>query len=473
MAKTAVAPARLGGTNAESEVLTLLGVDDDPFVIEFVSSSLEDRPIIVVGATDSESAMSVVHHVRPRIVLMDIHLPDAHGIDLMTRIHQVDPETRVHIMTGQYSPESAVRAIQDGAEDYIHKPISPANLRHRADRWLEEESVRRRAQALERELLASSTVEGIVGRSPVLIDLLTKVRRVAPHCTTALVTGETGTGKESLARAVHAWSKRSGPFIVCNCAAIVETLFESELFGHRKGAFTGATNDRKGLIESAEGGTIFLDEVGEVPPPIQAKLLRFLQRQEVHPVGAVSPRIVDVRVVAATNRNLRDFTVQGGFREDLFYRLSTVELKLPSLRERKEDLPLLIRHFLAVNGERFEKPGLRLSRRVETLLNRYDWPGNIRELENSLAYASMLAAEPTIDVDDLPDYMKSVATNTVAQLPTMAQMEYDHAMSVLDTCDGNRAKAAAILGIGRATLYRLLAKPRPSAATQLIPAHTE
>lgn len=460
MAKTLPAPVPGQEVLSGEEALTLLVVDDDPMVIEFISAALEDRPISVMGATTPESALSLVHHVRPRIVLVDLYLSEANGIDLMNAIHGVDPEIRVHIMTGQYTAESAVKAIQDGAEDYLHKPIPVTSLHQKVDRWLAEEESRKRALALERDLCGSTAVEGIVGRSPVLLDLLTKVRRVAPHCRTALITGETGTGKESLARAIHAWSKRSGPFVVCNCAAIVETLFESEVFGHRKGAFTGATSDRRGLIEAAEGGTIFLDEVGEVSASVQAKLLRFLQRHEVHPVGAVSPRIVDVRVVAATNRNLRDFTAKGGFREDLFYRLSTVELRLPSLRERKEDLPLLIRHFLSMNAERYDKPGLRLSRRVETLLSRYDWPGNIRELENSLAYASMIAGQQVIDIGDLPEYLTDGAPSQTTTLSTLAQVEYEHAMKVLEACDGNRAKAAGVLDIGRATLYRLLARTR-------------
>jgi len=294
--------------------------------------------------------------------------------------------------------------------------------------------------------------------------LLAKVRRIAPHFSTALVTGETGTGKELVSRALHTWSGRSGAFVVCNCASVVPTLFESELFGHKKGAFTGATSDRQGLVDSATGGTLFLDELGEVPLEIQAKLLRLLQNRETRRVGESRSREIDVRVVAATNRDLRRMVGEGAFREDLYYRLSMVHFQVPALREHREDLPLLIRHFLERFSSRYGKPGLRLTKRVEALLRRHSWPGNIRELENALSYACMLTQSDTIDAGDLPAYLLENQSEPGAGFATLADVEYEYVMKVLKGCDGNRARAADVLGIGRATLYRLISRRGVDAA---------
>jgi two-component system response regulator HydG len=294
-----------------------------------------------------------------------------------------------------------------------------------------------------------------------MVDLLTKVRRIAPHFSTALVTGETGTGKELVSRVLHSWSCRQGPFVVCNCASVVETLFESELFGHKKGSFTGAVSDRQGLVDTAEGGTLFLDELGEVPLEVQAKLLRQLQNRETRRVGEDRSREVDVRVVAATNRDLRRMISDGSFREDLFYRLSMVQFQVPSLRERREDLPLLIRHFLDSFSTRYGRPKLRVTKRAEVLLCRHSWPGNIRELENALGYACMLVQSAAVDIGDLPDYLLAGRSVDAPGWPTLAEVEYEYVMKVLKAHDGNRARAAEVLGIGRATLYRLLAREKP------------
>jgi transcriptional regulator with PAS, ATPase and Fis domain len=308
--------------------------------------------------------------------------------------------------------------------------------------------------------------EGMVGRSPLMLDVYSRIRRVAPHFGTVLVTGATGTGKELVAKALHRLSPAAhGPFVVCNSTAIVETLFESELFGYVKGAFTGATQDRAGLFEFAHGGTLFMDEIGELPHSAQAKLLRVLQNQEVQRVGSPSSRKVDVRVVAATNRDLRVMVAQKLFRDDLYYRLSMVEIHLPRLILRKEDLPLLERHFIEAFAAKYRKPVRGITRRAQTLLARYAWPGNVRELENILGYACMMADREVIDIRDFPERLCAHASETAAPDETMLpldELDRRHARKVLEQVGGNRVRASEILGISRATLYRLLPKGVPA-----------
>lgn len=438
----------------------ILVIDDDDLTIDFVRTALTGHPVVVSGATDAASGLSAVRRLRPGLILLDLILPDADSLELLAKIRAEDPESFIFIMTGHYSTESAVKAIQAGADDYLNKPVSPETLRERVERWLGQQAESHRAAQLERELLGSSTFEGIVGRTFSMLDLLTKVRRIAPHYSTALITGETGTGKELVSRVLHAWSLRQGPFVVCNCASVVATLFESELFGHKRGSFTGAVSDKQGLVDAAEGGTLFLDELGEVPLDAQAKLLRLLQNRETRRVGENKSRQADIRVVAATNRDLRRMISEGSFREDLYYRLSMVRFQVPPLRERREDLPLLIRHFLERFSARYSRPTLRITKRAEVLLCRHSWPGNIRELENSLSYACMLTETGTVDIGDLPDYLLAGPAPDALNLQTLAEVEYEHVMKVLKACDGNRARAAEVLGIGRATLYRLIAREK-------------
>ncbi len=321
---------------------------------------------------------------------------------------------------------------------------------------------RHRTLQLDRELLDSYQFEGIVGRSPLMLGVYSRIRRVAPHFRTVLVTGATGTGKELVARALH---KRSpfapGPFAVCNCSAVVETIFESELFGYVKGAFTGATQDKLGYFEYAQGGTLLLDEIGEIPLTTQAKLLRVLQSQEIQRVGSPTVRKTDVRVIAATNRDLRAMMATGQFREDLYYRLSMVEIHLPALADRKEDVPLLERYFVEHFSAQYKKPIRGITRRAQALLARYAWPGNVRELENVLGNACMMTGGKVIDSADLPEHLRCFLPELVSGEEKWVSLEeYNrrYALQVLEHTGGNKVRAAEMLGISRATLYRLISQ---------------
>ena len=447
------------GQQTTRDPYTLLVIDDDPLVADFYQEALSDRNLRIFSAIDAQSGLENVGSRRPHLVFLDLVMPQVTGMELLEQILRIDPSTDVILTTAYYSTESAVEAIQKGAFDYLTKPIPIDRLAEKVDKWIADADQRFQAMALDAELMQACKFEGIVGHSPVMLEMFSRLRRIAPHFQTVLVSGETGTGKELVAQALHRLSPRAHkPFVICNCAAIVESIFESELFGHSKGSFTGAVQDKTGLFEAAEGGALFLDEIGETPLSIQAKLLRVLQNQEVRRVGSTVARKVDVRVIAATNRDLRAMVERKEFREDLFYRLAMVEVKVPSLRERSDDLPLLQQHFLDVYSKRYQKPGIRLSRRAQASLTPYDWPGNVRELENLISYCCMMAERDVIDIQDIP---KTVQTHNRAEpnfdsmLP-LEEMNRRHAERVLQRAGGNRAKAAEILGISRTTLYRLL-----------------
>ncbi len=335
-------------TMSHKPAASLLIIDDNAGSLEMLSTALAQPGLEIYTAGDPEEGLDVFCSKRPQIVLTDLVMPKMSGIEVLERILEIDPSTDVILMTAHYSSESAVEAIKKGACDYLNKPVPLAALRQRVGKLVDDAKRRQRAFQLEDELLASSEFEGIVGRSPQMWETFSRIRRVAPHYRALLITGETGTGKDLVARALHRLSPAaSGHYVVLNCSAVVETLFESELFGHVKGAFTGATQDKAGMFEHAHGGTLFLDEIGDMPLSTQAKLLRVLQNQEVQRVGSLSARQVDVRVIAATNHDLRAAIAEKRFREDLYYRLSMVEIHIPTLAERKEDLPLLERHFVA------------------------------------------------------------------------------------------------------------------------------
>ena len=447
---------------ADELPILLLAIDDDPQSLEFVKDTLAQENLEILTTTDPELGLELVLRRHPQIVLLDLMMPKIGGMELLERILEADPGTNVMLMTGHYSTEAAVEAIQKGAYDYLNKPLSVEKLRQRVDQLIAEARQRRRTLQLDRELLKVYEFEGLLGRSPLMLDVFARVRRVAPHFRTVLVTGATGTGKELVARALHRLSPAaSGTFAVCNCSAIVETLFESELFGYVKGAFTGATQDKSGLFEYANGGTLFLDEIGEMPLATQAKLLRVLQSQEIQRVGSPAVRKVDVRVVAATNRDLRARVGEKEFRDDLYYRLSMVEVKLPLLAERKEDVPLLVRYLVERFATQYNKPIRGLTRRAQALLARYSWPGNVRELENALGHACMMVEGDLIDVRDFPDTLRKPAERELVEdedLIPLDELQRRHALRVLARVGGNKKRAAEILGIARTTLYQLLAE---------------
>jgi DNA-binding NtrC family response regulator len=448
-------------TDAEIN-LKLLVIDDEEQNLGLIESALQQQGLEMLTTADPEVGLALFQEKRPEIVLLDLVMPKISGMDLMEQIIASDPGAQVILMTGYYSVDSAVDAIRKGAADYLTKPLDVEALRHRVFALINEQRSRSFATQLDRQMVDTFQLEGIVGRSPLIMDVFAAIRRVAPHFRTALITGETGTGKELVAHALHRLSPVSDKtFAVCNCSALVETLFESELFGHVRGAFTGATQDKVGLFEYANKGTVFLDEIGDMPLAGQAKLLRVLQNQEVQRVGSPAIRKVDVRFVAATNQDLRALVREHRFREDLYYRLSMVEITLPGLLDRKEDLPLLERYFIEKFATQYNKTIRGMTRRAQALLGRHGWPGNVRELENVIGKACMTVEGNVVDVKDLPAYLSKAPVQAHASddnLLSMEEVQERHLVKVLGRVGGDKSRAAEVLGISRSTLYNMLAR---------------
>jgi DNA-binding NtrC family response regulator len=440
--------------------VSILLIDDNKGILEFLSEALAAEDVRILSASDPAEGLDLVYSEHPQIVLTDLMMPGLSGLEVLDRIIEFDPAIDVILMTAYWTTESAVEAIRKGAADYLEKPVRVAAVRDRISKLVEQVRRRNRGDSLERELLAASTFEGMVGSSAAIWQMSARIRRVAPHYRTALISGETGTGKELAARALHNLSPVSGGrFVVLNCSAVVESLFESELFGHARGSFTGADKDKMGLFEFADKGTIFLDEIGDMPIGTQAKLLRTLQNQEVLRVGSLVPRKIDVRVIAATNRDLHAAIAEKQFREDLFYRLSMIEVRTPSLAERKEDLSLLIRHFTDKFSRQFKKEIRGVTQRAQIVLARHSWPGNIRELENAIGHGCMMTLGETIDMQDLPEYLWESARNSARlfDIPEDASLTLeDHEKRLiadaLEHAKGNQSEAARALRIGRDAL---------------------
>jgi DNA-binding NtrC family response regulator len=449
---------------SKSTMFTLLAIGEDRQRLSSIGNELAQEGLEILTANDPESGFNLFVQARPRTVVLDLEMSKSIGMDLLERMVRCDPGANVILIAEHYSADSAVEAIQKGACDYLTRPIDFQRLRNRMASFLAEAEVRQKTLKLDEELLRACQFEGIVSRSPLMLDVFAKIRRVAPHFRTALITGATGTGKELVAKALHSLSPSSGDrFVACNCSALVESLVESELFGYVRGAFTGANQDKAGLFESADGGTIFLDEIGELSPAAQAKLLRVLQDHRIRRVGAFTSREVDFRVVAATNRDLRRMVNEGEFREDLYYRLAVVEIGLPTLTNRREDLPLLERYFVDKFAAEYEKPIAGLTRRAQSRMATYPWPGNIRELESVIGNACMMADGRFLDLGDLPDRIRTQSSDQSPideGLFSLEEMQRRHVMRVLDRVGGNKARAAEILGIGRATIYQLLSRMR-------------
>jgi DNA-binding NtrC family response regulator len=466
-AQNAETAKRNGGGKAPPSAgsIRLVSIDDDPLITSFVAEVLSEEGLEIRTSNDPVEGLDVVLRWHPQIVLLDLMMPKLDGISVMESILAATPDTEVVLLTGNYTSESAVEAIKKGACDYLEKPIPVEKLRQRIHTLVEQLAQRHHFADLESSLSKTTSFRGIIGRSPAMLDALTTVRRVAPHFRSVLLRGSTGTGKELIARSLHELSPASGgPFAAFNCSAVVETLFESELFGYVKGAFTGATQDKIGLFEYADRGTLLLDEIGDMPLPAQAKLLRVLQNREVQRVGSPVPRKIDVRIVAATHRDLRNMVAENLFREDLLYRLSMIEIELPRLADRKEDLVLLERYFIRKFSKEFRKPISGLTRRAQALLTAYDWPGNVRELENVIGHGCMMAESDLIDIGDLPHRewrpRRALSQDSDEIIP-LSEMERRCTRRAVEIMKGNKVKAAAALGISRAKLYALLADDPP------------
>lgn len=451
-------------TRIEPHLVTVVAIDDDKSSLDLIKAALKQHPVEILTQTDASAGLKLVLARRPQIVLLDLMMPAMNGLEVLDRVIEGAPTTEVILITGQYSAESAVEAIRRGASDYITKPIDLNVLRDRVGRLVAEAQQRQTALQLDSELLKTYQFEGMIGRSPLMLQVFARIRRVAPHYRTALVTGASGTGKELVAAALHRLSPVSNNRLaVCNCSAIVESLFESELFGHVRGAFTGAAQDKVGLFEYAHGGTVFLDEIGEIPLEMQSKLLRVLENREIQRVGSPGVKKVDVRVIAATNRNLQELIAEKKFREDLYYRLSMVEIELPRLADRREDLSLLQRFFIEQFAQQYGKAIKGITPRAQIVFMRYGWPGNIRELRSVLGSACMMAESDLLDVSDLPERICAQAAASKGEEPDellpLAEMERRYVARVLEQVGGNKVQAAKILGINRATVYRIVNEP--------------
>ncbi|MBI2156448.1 MAG: sigma-54-dependent Fis family transcriptional regulator [Candidatus Rokubacteria bacterium] len=443
----------------------ILVVDDDPGVRESFRLMLEDD-YEVLDAGDGAAALEILRVTQVDLVLLDIRLPEADGIEVLERIKALDEGVEVVLATAVKTVRTAVAAMKLGAFDYLTKPFEEDELLAVVRRALEKRSLEREVAFLRGELARTHDVEEIVGRHPAMQKLQRVIAQVASTSATVLITGESGTGKELVARAIHRQGpRRDTPFVPVNPAAIAESLIESELFGHEKGAFTGAYQRKLGKFELAQGGTLFLDEIGTLKPELQAKLLRVLQEREIERVGGTRPIRIDVRVVAATNANLDEAVARGAFREDLYYRLNVVPIHVPPLRERADDIPLLVEHFVRHLAQAFNRPVEGVSPEALAALRQYRWRGNVRELQNVIERCVVLAEGPTIQLNDLPldillpEHRTRVrAADTLPLKDATEQFERQIILRVLERVKGNQSEAARILGVHRNSLKRLLAR---------------
>jgi DNA-binding NtrC family response regulator len=452
----------------------VLIVDDEPDMLENCTRILGKAGYECLTVSDSLKAMSLLESERPDLLLTDLRMPGVDGLGLLRRARQVDPHMPVIILTAFASFESAVEAVKEGAFDYVPKPFSVDQLKLAVDRALAQRRLAVENVRLREQLRGTYGFENIVGRSPAMAQVFELVRKAARSEANILVVGESGTGKELVANAVHVGSPRAAEaFVPVDCASLPAPLLESELFGHEKGAFTGAVRTKPGLIEVAHRGTLFLDEIGELPVGLQVKLLRALQERQIRRVGGTRQIDVDVRLVSATNRDLRELVVKGQFREELYYRVNVIAIALPPLRERKGDVTLLAHTFLKKYAQGREVPLKGFEPEAMQILETYSWPGNVRELQNVIERACVLAEGEAISARDLPAHLSVPAAAGTAQIPSltgkslplkeakakwMSQLEATYLAEVLRRHDGNVSQAAKAAGIDRKTFHRLINK---------------
>jgi len=441
----------------------VLLIDDEDLFREDLATLLRDEGFVCRTAADGEQGLRLAEEVAPDVVVCDLVMPGIGGVDVVDRLATLAPDTPVIVVTAHGTMETALEAFRRGAADYLLKPVNPDELIHKVERVVELRRLEREVRYLRRELSEARVGTYLVGESPALAEVRRLIEKVAPVDSTVLVTGESGTGKELVARSIHeAGPRADGPFVVINCAALPRELVESELFGHVRGAFTGAHRDRPGHFELARHGTLFLDEIAELPLELQPKLLRALEQKEVLPVGATAPVRTDARIVAATNRCLEEEIEAGRFREDLYFRLRVVEIRLPPLRERREDVPVLVEHFVRRLNPRLKRRVLGVDGAALQALMEAPWRGNVRELENVLERAMILSEHETLSLDDLPvDLAGSLGEAIEAPVPddlrqAARAFELQHIRRVLGEAGGNREEAARRLGIDASTLYRRL-----------------
>lgn len=442
----------------------ILVIDDDRASCDVLREIFMAQGWGVEATQSPEQALALAGREKFNLVVSDINLEDKlSGLDLLKQLRGQCP---VILVTGFGTLEAAIKATQEGAWDLISKPFKVKEVIAAVQRALEKESEKQREAESPESLHSSRQRPSLIGRSPAMLELYKQIARVAPSKSTVLIVGESGTGKELAARSIHENSPRANhPFVPVNCGALTETLLEAELFGYVRGSFTGATTDRRGLWEEAEGGTLFLDEIGETSPAMQVKLLRALQEKEIRRVGSTKNIHVDVRVVAATNRNLEKEVADKHFREDLYYRLSTIMLPMPPLRERRSDIPLLAQSFLHHAEENAGRHALKFAEETVKVLVAYAWPGNVRELESAIEYAALHARGDEIVPEDLPPKVQSAEIRALAarsplaalfdDLPVLDELERRYLLHVLQVVGGSKTKAASVMGIDRRTLYRM------------------
>jgi DNA-binding NtrC family response regulator len=444
--------------------VTILVVEDDTAMREMLREALEDDGFLVETAAGGRQGVERVKKGGIDLVVSDVKMPDLDGLDMLREIKAVSPSPYVITVTAFGSIDTAIRAVKLGAFDYITKPFEIDQLLLSVEKALAQRELESKVVRLQEEVQRKHSFDNIIGKSAPMQEVFALIRRLSGSSASVLITGESGTGKELVARSIHFNSpRRTRPFVPVNCAAIPDTLLESELFGYKRGAFTDARSDRAGIFLEADGGTIFLDEIAELSPALQAKLLRVLQEREIRPLGAARPERVDVRVLAATNRELEARLRDGSFREDLYYRLNVIQLHLPALRDRAEDILPLAEHFLTASAERSRKQIRGFQEPAKKALLAYLWPGNVRELENAVERAVALAETGTVRVDDLPLGLRERKTSdqdvlgmALARGLTLDDLEREYIQRVVQAEGNNKTRAAQRLGLDRKTLYRKL-----------------